>query len=96
VLLTPVSITAPALLRFDGEDVMTQKKTRNDKPQDPKNPASKPNATTQDQVANMESEGQAQQSGQEPTDEVVDEKARKRQEKGNRGPGDQPGFGQGA
>ena len=38
--------------------------------QDPKNPASKPNATTQDQVANMESEGQAQQSGQEPPAEV--------------------------
>jgi hypothetical protein len=61
---------------------MNQKKARNDKPQDPKNPASKPNATTQDQVANMESEGQAQQSGQEPPVESVDEKARKRQEKG--------------
>lgn len=38
-------------------------------PQDPKNPASKPHATTQDQVANMESEGQAQQPGQEPPPE---------------------------
>ena len=75
---------------------MTQKQTRNDKPQDPKNPLSKPNATTQDQVANVESEGQAQQSSQEPPDEVGGEKARKRQEKGNRGPGEQPGFGQGA
>jgi hypothetical protein len=42
---------------------MTQKQTQNDQPRDPKNPSSKPNATTQDQVANMESEGQAQQSG---------------------------------
>jgi hypothetical protein len=40
--------------------------------QDPKNPASKPNATTKDQVANMESEGQAQQTGQEPPAEVKD------------------------
>ena len=75
---------------------MTQKKPKNEKPQDPKNPASKPNATTQDQVANMESEGQAQQPGQEAPDEVEDDKPRKRQEKGNSGPGEQPGFGQGA
>ena len=74
---------------------MNQKKTRNDKPQDPENPASKPNATTQDQVANMESEGQAQQSGQEPPDEPVDEKARKRQEKGSRVPGEQPASAKG-
>jgi len=75
---------------------MNQKKTTNDHLQDPRNPASKPNATTQDQVANMESEGQAQQPGQDPADEPVDEEPRKRQEKGNRGPGEQPGFGQGA
>ena len=75
---------------------MTQKQTRNDAPHDPENPASKPNATTRDQVENMESEGQAQQPGQEPPDETVDEKARRKQEKGNRGPGEQPGFGQGA
>ena len=43
---------------------------------DPKNPASKPHATTSDQEANMESEGQAQQPGQEPPAEVVDELAR--------------------
>ena len=42
---------------------------------DPKNPASKPNATTQDQVANMESEGQAQQPGQEPPAEIREELA---------------------
>lgn len=41
--------------------------------QDPKNPASKPNATTQDQVANMESEGQAQQPGQEPPADIREE-----------------------
>jgi hypothetical protein len=33
---------------------------------DPKNPASKPQGTTKDQVDTMESEGQAQQPGQEP------------------------------
>ena len=43
---------------------------------DPKNPASKPNATTQDQVANMESEGQAQQPGQEPPAEIREEVAK--------------------
>ena len=76
---------------------MTQKPAGTDKPHDPRNPASKPNATTQDQVGNMESEGQAQQSGQDPPDdEADDEEARKKQEKGNRGPGEQPGFGQGA
>ena len=62
---------------------MSQKNTTNGPPQDPKNPASKPNATTQDQVANMESEGQAQQSGQEPTDEV-DEKAHERRKANKR------------
>ena len=41
--------------------------------QDPKNPASKPNATTQDQVANMENEGQAQQPGQEPPADIREE-----------------------
>jgi hypothetical protein len=75
---------------------MTQKQTSNDQPRDPRNPGSKPNATTQDQVANMESEGQAQQPGQEPPKEIADGTARERQEKGNRGPGEQPGFGQGA
>jgi hypothetical protein len=64
--------------------------------QDPKNPASKPNATTQDQVANMENEGQAQQPGQEPPAEVKDSEERKRQQRGSRGPGEVPGFGQGA
>ena len=44
---------------------------------DPTNPASKPNATTQDQVANMESEGQAQQPGQEPPPDVREEMAQK-------------------
>lgn len=43
---------------------------------DPKNPASKPNATTQDQVANMESEGQAQQPGQEPPAAIREELTR--------------------
>ena len=33
---------------------------------DPKNPASKPQGTTKDQVDTMESEGQAQQPGQQP------------------------------
>jgi hypothetical protein len=66
---------------------MSPKNTGNDKPRDPRNPGSKPNATTHDQVANMENEGQAQQPGQEPPDEVVDEKARKRQEEGNRADG---------
>ena len=63
---------------------MTQKQLSNEKPRDPRNPASKPNATTSDQVANMESEGQAQQPGQEPPDEAVEEAARKRQEKAER------------
>jgi hypothetical protein len=66
---------------------MNPKSTRNDKPRDPKNPASKPNATTHDQVANMESEGQAQQPGQEPPDEAVDAKVRKKREEGNRADG---------
>ena len=43
---------------------------------DPSNPASKPNATTEDQVANMESEGQAQQPGQEPPADIRDELAK--------------------
>ncbi len=73
---------------------MAQK--QNSKAKDPKNPASKPNATTQDQITNMENEGQAQQPGQETPAEVQDLEERKRQEKGNRGPGDVPGFGQGA
>jgi hypothetical protein len=60
----------------------------NSKAKDPKNPASKPNATTQDQITNMENEGQAQQPGQEPPAEVQDLEERKRQEKGNRGPGE--------
>ncbi|MBK5298949.1 MAG: hypothetical protein JJE40_17480 [Vicinamibacteria bacterium] len=42
-------------------------------PLDPKNPTSKPNATTQDQVSNMESEGQAQQPGQEPPADIREE-----------------------
>ena len=50
--------------------------------QDPKNPASKPNATTQDQVANMESEGQAQQPGQDPPAEDSDLAERKRHARG--------------
>ena len=33
---------------------------------DPKNPSSKPQGTTRDQVDTMEGEGQAQQPGQEP------------------------------
>lgn len=66
---------------------MNPKNTRNEKPRDPKNPASKPNATTDDQVANMESEGQAQQPGQEPPEEGFDEKARKGRDEGNRGSG---------
>ena len=64
--------------------------------QDPKNPASKPNATTQDQIANMESEGQAQQPGQESPAEDPNVEERKRQKQGNSGPGKVPGFGQGA
>jgi hypothetical protein len=78
---------------------MDQKQTKRtvpETPRDPKNPASKPNATTEDQVANMENEGQAQQPGQEPPAEVDDVEPRKRQERGNRGPEEQPGFGQGA
>lgn len=43
---------------------------------DPSNPASKPNATTEDQVANMESEGQAQQPGQEPPAAIREELTR--------------------
>ena len=35
--------------------------------EDPKNPASKPQGTTQDQIKNMENEGQAQEPG-EPQD----------------------------
>jgi hypothetical protein len=50
-------------------------------PKDPTNPASKPNATTQDQVANMESEGQAQQPGQEPPPDSREEKAEKDRQK---------------
>jgi hypothetical protein len=69
---------------------------QNSKAKDPKNPATKPNATTQDQITNMENEGQAQQPGQETPAEVQPLEERKRQEKGNRGPGDVPGFGQGA
>lgn len=70
---------------------------QNNNAKDPKNPASKPHATTQDQIANMENEGQAQQPGQETPAEVQDDlEERKRQEKGNRGPEDVPGFGQGA
>ena len=69
---------------------------QNTRAKDPKNPASKPNATTQDQIANMESEGQAQQPGQDAPAEVQDAKERKRQKKGNRGPGEVAGFGQGA
>jgi hypothetical protein len=69
---------------------------QNSRPKDPKNPASKPNATTQDQITNMENEGQAQQPGQETPAEVQTLEERKRQEKGTRGPGEVPGFGQGA
>jgi hypothetical protein len=50
------------------------------KSKDPKNPASKPHATTQDQITNMENEGQAQQSGQETPPEVPPLEKRKRQE----------------
>jgi hypothetical protein len=45
---------------------------------------------------NMENGGQTQQPGQETPAEVQALEERKRQEKGNRGPGDVPGFGQGA
>lgn len=69
---------------------------QNTKAKDPKNPASKPNATTEDQIANMENEGQAQQPGQDAPAEVQDVNERKRQRKGNRGPGEVEGFGQGA
>ena len=69
---------------------------QNTKAKDPKNPASKPNATTEDQIANMENEGQAQQPGQDAPAEVQDVDERKRQRKGNRGPGEVEGFGQGA
>lgn len=64
---------------------------QNSRAKDPKNPASKPNATTQDQIANMESEGQAQQSGQETPAEVQALEERKRQAKRAR-----RGSGQGA
>ena len=37
---------------------------------DPRNPASKPHGTTMDQVANMESEGQAQTPGQKPPADI--------------------------
>ena len=37
---------------------------------DPKTPASKPHGTTQDQVTEMENEGQAQQQGQDPRSRV--------------------------
>ena len=57
---------------------MTQKQTGTDQPRDPLNPAAKPHATTQDQVANMENEGQAQQPGQEAPDEVRDKKPREK------------------
>ena len=59
---------------------MAQK--QNTAAKDPKNPASKPNATTQDQITNMENEGQAQQPGQETPAEV--QEARKKQEKRQR------------
>jgi hypothetical protein len=60
-------------------------KTQKKRPaQDPKNPASKPNATTQDQIANMESEGQAQQPGQESPAEDPNVEERKRREQGQK------------
>ena len=59
-------------------DQKQSKRTVPETPRDPKNPASKPNATTEDQVTNMENEGQAQQPGQEPPAEVADVKQRKR------------------
>lgn len=68
---------------------------QNSKPKDPENPASKPNATTQDQIANMESEGQAQQPGQEPSGEGQDSKERTSQKNGNGGPDETPGPGDG-
>jgi hypothetical protein len=40
---------------------------------DPKNPSSKPQGTTTDQVDTMESEGQAQQPGQGPTNDDAKE-----------------------
>jgi hypothetical protein len=80
-----------------GQKQNSRAKDRQKRPaQDPKNPASKPNATTEDQVANMESEGQAQQPGQDPPAEDSDLAERKRQAEGNRGPTEIPGFGQGA
>jgi hypothetical protein len=48
---------------------------RNRQRQKNQDPAPTPNATTQDQVANMESEGQAQQPGQEPPAGVREELA---------------------
>ncbi len=42
-------------------------------PLDPANPASKPHGTTNDQISEMEGEGQAQAPGQDPPPNADDE-----------------------
>ena len=56
---------------FPVEDLKQPYPAGSERPQDqpvldPKNPATKPQGTTKDQVDTMESEGQAQQPGQDP------------------------------
>jgi hypothetical protein len=49
--------------RKDGQTPgMAQPPSQGERSKDPENPASKPQGTTADQVANMESEGQAQEA----------------------------------
>jgi hypothetical protein len=51
----------------DEQGISNRPGDKNDEPpMDPANPASKPHATTKDQVSEMEAEGQAQGPGQEP------------------------------
>jgi hypothetical protein len=47
--------------RREQRNMDDQAQSNDPKPNDPDNPASKPHGTTADQVANMESEGQAQE-----------------------------------
>ena len=69
--------SAPSLLCVaDGVCDVDQQRTRLRQRKPAENTASKPNASTQDQVANMESEGQAQQPGQEPPADIREELAK--------------------
>jgi hypothetical protein len=53
-------------VREDGLRISNRPGDRDESPKDPTNPASKPHGTTKDQVTEMEGEGQAQVTGQEP------------------------------